>query len=195
MYLPTLLASLLMLASCNAAAEPRLAPPFDAPDPAAWINSAPLTPGALLGKVVLIEFWTFGCSNCRNTLPWLKSAAARHAAQGPVVVGVHTPEFAHARIAANAARAVRELGITYPVLLDPDFEYWNRRESRYWPAFYLVDREGRIVAVAIGELHAGEPRATRFEAQLRALPGAARPWLAADPEAPQPAAPSRITPR
>lgn len=77
MYLPTLLASLLMLASCNAAAEPRLAPPFDAPDPAAWINSAPLTPGALLGKVVLIEFWTFGCSNCRNTLPWLKWAAAR----------------------------------------------------------------------------------------------------------------------
>jgi thiol-disulfide isomerase/thioredoxin len=174
MRLPTLLASLLMLASCNAASGPRLAPPFDAPDPAAWINSAPLTLGALRGKVVLIEFWTFGCSNCRNTLPWLKSAAARYAAQGLVVVGVHTPEFAHERVAANVARAVRELGITYPVMLDPDFEYWNRLDNRYWPAFYLVDREGRIVATAIGELHEGEPRAARFEAQLRALLGAAR---------------------
>ena len=168
MRLPTLLASLLVLASCNAAAAPPFAPPFTATEPAAWINSPPLTVATLRGKVVLIEFWTFGCSNCRNTLPWLKSAAARYAAQGLVVVGVHTPEFAHERAAANVARAVRELGITYPVMLDPDFEYWNRLGNRYWPAFYLVDRQGRIVATAVGELHEGESRGDRFEAQLRA---------------------------
>jgi hypothetical protein len=91
-------------------------------------------------------------------------------------------------VAANVARAVRELGITYPVMLDPDFGYWNRLGNRYWPAFYLVDRQGRLVATAVGELHEGEPRAARFEAQLRAL-------LAAGPGAPQSAAPSRITPR
>ena len=118
---------------------------------------------------MLVEFWTFGCSNCRNTLPWLKATAAEHAAQGLVVVGVHTPEFAQERVPANVARAVRDLGIGYPVMLDPDSAYWNLMNNRYWPAFYLIDRQGRIAATAIGELHDGEPRAERFEAQLRAV--------------------------
>jgi thiol-disulfide isomerase/thioredoxin len=153
----------------TASAELPLAPPFPATEAAAWINSPPLTLAALRGKVVLLEFWTFGCSNCRNTLPWLKAAAPKHASQGLSVMSIHTPEFAHERVPVNVARAVRELGITYPVMLDPDFEYWNRLKNRYWPAFYLVDRQGRIAAMAIGELHASEPRVVRFEAQLRAL--------------------------
>jgi hypothetical protein len=86
-----------------------------------------------------------------------------------VVVAIYTPEFAHERVPANVARAVRELGIRYPVMLDPDFAYWNLMNNRYWPAFYLVDRQGRIAATAIGELHDGEARTERFEAQLRAL--------------------------
>ena len=123
---------------------------------------------ALRGKVVLIEFWTFGCSNCRNTLPWLKAVESRYREQGLVVVAVHTPEFAQERVPANVTEAVRRLGITYPVMLDPDFEYWKRLKNRYWPAFYLVDRGGRVTATAIGELHEGESRGDRFEAQLRA---------------------------
>jgi thiol-disulfide isomerase/thioredoxin len=169
MRIPLLLAGLLVLASDSLAAERPLAPPFTATDPAAWINSPPLSLAGLRGKVVLLEFWTFGCSNCRNTLPWLETTAAEYAAQGLVVVAIHTPEFAHERVPANVARAVRELGIRYPVMLDPDFAYWNLMNNRYWPAFYLVDRQGRIAATAIGELHDGQPRAERFEAQLRAL--------------------------
>ena len=169
----TLLASLLALFSCTAPAEVPSAPPFTATATGDWINSPPLSLAALRGKVVLIEFWTFGCSNCRNTLPWLKAVESRYREQGLVVVGVHTPEFAQERVPANVMEAVRRLGITYPVMLDPDFEYWNRLKNRYWPAFYLVDRGGRITATAIGELHEGELRGDRFEAQLRAALAAA----------------------
>ena len=163
-----LFAGLLALASCTAAADLPVAPPFPAMRADAWINSPPLSLAGLKGQVILVEFWTFGCSNCRNTLPWLKRVAARYRDQGLVVVSVHTPEFDHERLPANVRKAVRDLGITYPVMLDPDFEYWRRLNNRYWPAFYLIDRQGRIVATAIGELHAGEPRGDRFEAQLRA---------------------------
>lgn len=169
MRIPSLLACLLVLASDGLAAERPVAPPFTATEPAAWINSPPLSLAALRGKVVLLEFWTFGCSNCRNTLPWLKATAAKRAPQGLVVVGIHTPEFAHERVPANVARAIRDLGIQYPVMLDSDSAYWNLMNNRYWPAFYLVDRQGRIAATAFGELHHGEPRTERFEAQLRAL--------------------------
>jgi len=169
MRIPLLLAGLLLLASDSLAAERPLAPPFPATESAAWINSPPLSLAALRGKVVLVEFWTFGCSNCRNTLPWVKATAADYASQGLVVVGVHTPEFAYERMPAAVARAVRDLGIQYPVMLDPDSAYWNLMHNRYWPAFYLIDRQGRIAATAIGELHHGEPRAERLEVQLRAL--------------------------
>lgn len=164
----SLFACLLTLASCTAAADLPIAPPFPASHAGTWINSPPLTLNALRGQVVLLEFWTFGCSNCRNTLPWLKRVHAEYRDQGLVVVGVHTPEFAHERVPDNVRQAVRKLGITYPVMLDPDFAYWKRLNNRYWPAFYLIDRQGQIVATAIGELHTGEPRGDRFEAQLRA---------------------------
>lgn len=159
---------LLALASCVTQAAPPVAPPLTATRAEAWINSPPLSLAGLRGKVVLLEFWTFGCSNCRNTLPWLKAAAEKYREQGLVVVSVHTPEFAHERVPANVRQAVRDLGIRYPVMLDPDFEYWKLLNNRYWPAFYLIDRQGRIVATAFGELHAGEARGERFEAQLRA---------------------------
>ena len=168
MRYPMLMATLLLFSSCSASAEPRSAPPFTATRTDAWINSPPLSLASLRGRVVLLEFWTFGCSNCRNTLPWLKRVEERYRDQGLVVVSVHTPEFEHERIAANVRKAVRDLGITYPVMLDPDFEYWKQLNNRYWPAFYLIDRQGRIVSTAIGELHTGEPRGERFESQLRA---------------------------
>ncbi len=158
---------LLALASCVTQAESPVAPPFTATRADAWINSRPLSLVDLRGQVVLLEFWTFGCSNCRNTLPWLKAAAEKYHDQGLVVVSIHTPEFAHERVPANVRQAVRDLGIRYPVMLDPDFEYWKRLNNRYWPAFYLIDRQGRIVATAVGELHAGEARGERFEAQMR----------------------------
>jgi thiol-disulfide isomerase/thioredoxin len=163
-----LLAGLLALASCTASADLPVAPAFPATRADAWINSPPLSLAELRGRVVLLEFWTFGCSNCRNTLPWLKRVEAKYRDQGLVVVSVHTPEFEHERVPANVRKAVQDLEVRYPVMLDPNFEYWKRLNNRYWPAFYLIDRQGRIAATAIGELHAGEPRGERFEAQLRA---------------------------
>lgn len=134
-----------------------------------WINSAPLTLASLRGSVVLVEFWTFDCYNCRNTLPWLKAIHAEYASQGLKVVSVHTPELEQERSPANVRAAVKELGISYPVMIDGDYAYWRAMNNRYWPAFYLIDREGRIVQAAFGELHRGEKRGDAMEARLREL--------------------------
>ena len=132
-----------------------------------WLNSRPLTPEAPAGRVVLLEFWTFGCSNCLATLPWMKSAYARHASQGLVVIAAHAPEFDSERDPGAVARAVRRLGIEYPVLLDPQSTVWNALGNRYWPAFHLFDARGRRVTTAIGELHPGTTRAASFEAEIQ----------------------------
>lgn len=145
------------------------APEFTHAAPADWINSPPLTLAALRGQVVLVEFWTFDCSNCRNTLPWVKSIHARYADRGLKVVSVHTPELPQERVPANVRAAVKDLGITYPVMIDGDFSYWRALGNRYWPAFYLVDRDGRVVETAIGELHPGQRNGEQMEAAIRDL--------------------------
>ena len=124
------------------------APPVEA---AGWLNSEPLTPAALAGKVVLYDFWTFGCVNCLHTLPYVKAWHARYAADGLVVIGVHTPEFPAEADPANVTRFVRENGIRYPVALDPRGRVWTAFGTRYWPEFYLHDRQGRRRLTAIGE--------------------------------------------
>lgn len=134
-----------------------------------WINSPPLTLQALRGKVVLVEIWTFDCYNCRNTLPWLQAIYAEYARQGLEVVSVHTPELPQERVADNVRAAVKELGIAYPVMLDADFSYWRALDNRYWPAFYLINRDGSIALAAFGELHRGTDRGDRMEARIREL--------------------------
>ncbi|MBP8297994.1 MAG: redoxin family protein [Burkholderiales bacterium] len=175
LFLPLLAVLGSLLASVPAdASPPRVGEPmpeFPAVGPAGWLNSPPLRLAGLRGKVVLVEFWTYGCSNCRNTLPWLKQAAERYRDDGLVVVAVHTPEFPAERVRGNVVRALQPLGITHPVLLDPDSVYWNAMGNRYWPAFWLVDRQGRLAATAIGELHSGEARTRNFEGKLRELLG------------------------
>jgi len=137
-----------------------------------WLNSEPLTLAGLRGQVVLIEFWTYGCINCTRTLPWLKAMHSRYQNQGLVIIGVHTPEFPHERETANVRQAVVRHGIAYPVMLDADHAYWRAIGNRYWPAFYLVSRAGRIEATAIGELHLGTARGDGFEERIRELLGA-----------------------
>jgi thiol-disulfide isomerase/thioredoxin len=154
------------------ASTPAIAPAFTATQPDEWINSQPLQLKELRGKPVLVEFWTFGCSNCRNTLPWLKAAHEQFASRGLTIVGVHTPEFAHERDPKQVQAWVKKLDIRYPVMLDPDFAYWNSLSNRYWPAFYLLDAEGRIVATRVGELHAGQERTDSFTREIeQLLPG------------------------
>jgi thiol-disulfide isomerase/thioredoxin len=152
--------------SASAAFAEQQAPEFTHSAMSDWINSAPQSLATLRGKPVLIEFWTFACVNCRRTLPWLKSAHARYADQELAILSVHTPELPEERVPENVREAVKRLGITYPVMLDTDFSYWNAMRNRYWPAFYLIDRRGRIAASAIGELHEGSARAHEFERQI-----------------------------
>ena len=116
-----------------------------------WINSDPLTIGSLRGKVVLVEFWTFGCINCQHVQPYVKAWHDRYASAGLVVLGVHTPELSFERDVGNVRDAVAKAGIRYPVAFDPAFATWNAYRNGYWPAFYFVDRSGRIRHIHVGE--------------------------------------------
>ena len=126
-----------------------------APDPISatgqWLNSPPLTSEMLRSKVVLVEFWTYGCINCLRTLPYVKAWSEKYRTEGLLVVGVHTPEFAYEKDRDNVEKAVRDLGITYPVVMDNDFNIWNAYKNRYWPALYLLDEQGRIRHTHVGE--------------------------------------------
>ena len=117
----------------------------------AWLNSAPLTKQGLRGKVVMIDFWTYGCYNCLNALPHVKALYAKYKDRGFVVIGVHTPEFAHEKILDNVQREATRLGIQYPVSVDNDYRIWRAFNNQYWPAAYFVDRTGHIRFHHFGE--------------------------------------------
>jgi cytochrome c biogenesis protein CcdA/thiol-disulfide isomerase/thioredoxin len=116
-----------------------------------WINTPPLTPESLKGKVVLVDFWTYSCINCLRTLPYIRGWAAKYKAAGLVVLGIHTPEFAFEKNIDNVKRAVKDLGITYPVAVDNNYALWGAFFNNYWPADYFVDAQGHIRGHAFGE--------------------------------------------
>jgi len=116
-----------------------------------WLNSPPLTREELRGKVVLVDFWTYSCINCLRALPYVKAWAAKYGPHGLVVIGVHAPEFAFEKNEANVRRAVKDLGITYPVALDNDYAIWQAFANQYWPAHYFIDAQGRIRHHHFGE--------------------------------------------
>ena len=116
-----------------------------------WINSPALTPAALRGKVVLVDFWTFECYNCLNALPHVKELYAKYKDRGFVVVGVHTPEFARERVPEHVRREVSKLGITYPVVIDNDNKIWSASHNQYWPAAYYADATGKMRFYHFGE--------------------------------------------
>ncbi|MFE1599285.1 cytochrome c biogenesis protein DipZ [Methylobacterium sp. ID0610] len=118
---------------------------------APWLNGEPVTAAQLRGKVVLVHVWTYSCINCIRTIPYVRAWAARYRDQGLAVIGVHAPEFAFERDAGNVARAVRRLGLTYPVALDNDFTLWRALRNSVWPALYIADAEGRIRHHQFGE--------------------------------------------
>jgi len=116
-----------------------------------WLNSDPLGPEELRGKVVLFDFWTYTCINWLRTLAYVRAWAERYQEEGLVVVGVHTPEFPFERDVDNVRRAVEEMNIHYPVALDPDYAVWQAFANNYWPAVYIADPEGRIRYHHFGE--------------------------------------------
>lgn len=149
--------------------RPFPAPEFPARAPDAWINSEPLRLADLRGKVVLIDFWTFDCWNCYRSFPWLNDLERRLEPQGLQVVGVHTPEFAHERVRASVVGKVAEFGLRHPVMMDNDFAYWRAMGNRYWPAFYVIGKRGRVRGAFAGETHPGDAQALRIEALLGEL--------------------------
>ncbi|MCZ8256665.1 MAG: cytochrome c biogenesis protein DipZ, partial [Polaromonas sp.] len=118
---------------------------------AGWINSPALTAADLRGKVVLVDFWTYSCINCLRTLPFIKAWAGKYKDAGLVVVGVHSPEFAFEKNPDNVRKAVKDLGITYPVAIDSDHAIWRGFHNRAWPALYFIDAQGKVRDQVLGE--------------------------------------------
>ncbi len=116
-----------------------------------WINSEPLTLKDLRGRVVLIDFWTFGCYNCRNTLPFIKGWHDRYREKGLTVVGVHSPEFDYEKKVENLRREVASLEVHYPVVSDNDYQTWDAYNVAAWPTIFLLDKQGRIRWMHVGE--------------------------------------------
>jgi len=116
-----------------------------------WLNSKPLTPAELRGKVVLVDFWTYTCVNWTRTLPYVRAWAEKYKDKGLVVIGVHTPEFGFERDLGNVRWAIQEMRVGYPVAVDSNYEIWNAFHNEYWPAEYFIDAQGRIRHHHFGE--------------------------------------------
>jgi len=174
-FLAVCLAALLLLRPRVEASEllPAIhappAPEFPRTETVDWINSPPLRLADLRGRVVLLDIWTFGCWNCYRSFPWLNGLEARLKNQGLQVVGIHSPEFDRERDLAALKRKVQEFHLEHPIMVDNDLRYWHALGNRYWPAYYLIDKSGRIRAKFFGETHAGDPQAKRIEATLESL--------------------------
>ena len=146
----------------------------------AWINSDPLTLAQLRGRVVLVDFWTYTCINCIRTFPYLKLWNSRYADDGLVILGVHTPEFEFEKDYENVQQATKDNGIVWPVAQDNDFQTWRAYNNRFWPAKYLIDRDG-----VIRYTHFGEGAYAETERQIRELLKEAGADLSDDLEPPE----------
>ena len=138
----------LHMASARLPVESRL-PSFDGAT--GWLNSPPLTPDGLRGKVVLVNFWTYTCVNWLRQFPYVRAWAGKYSDQGLVVIGVHTPEFSFEHNLGNVSRAVQDMRVEYPVAIDNDYAVWSAFANHYWPALYFADAQGRIRHHRFGE--------------------------------------------
>jgi thiol-disulfide isomerase/thioredoxin len=143
---------------------------------AGWLNGPPLTASDLHGKVVLVDFWEYTCINCLRTLPYLRTWYERYKDDGLVIVGVHTPEFGFSGESANVAAAVKQLNVTWPVVLDSKSAVWDRYKVDEWPKEYLFDQNGHLVDTV-----SGEGWYPQTEAKIQALLKSANPKLTFPP--------------
>lgn len=116
-----------------------------------WINSEPLKISELKGKVVMVDFWTYTCINCIRTLPYIQKWHEKYKDKGLVIIGVHTPEFEFEKDANNVKNAIKDFGLTYPIMQDNNYATWKAYQNRYWPAKYLIDKNGQVVYTHFGE--------------------------------------------
>ena len=160
----TMIALLFAAASLSAQASPTPSPAPEFTGINNWLNSPPLSMQQLRGKVVLVDFWTYTCITCIRTLPYVKSWHEKYKDKGLVVVGVHTPEYPFERSTSNVQSAIKRLGIPYPVAQDNRYATWQAYSNQYWPAVYLIDKQGQVVYT-----HFGEGAYQETEAKIRAL--------------------------
>jgi thiol-disulfide isomerase/thioredoxin len=137
-----------------------------------WVNSPPLTPEALRGKVVLVDFWEYTCVNWIRTAPYVKAWDRQYTPLGLIVVGVHTPEFEFGKRTEHIERGIRDHGLTYPIAIDNDYAIWRAFGNDAWPATYLFDTRGRLV-----QRWAGEGSYDEIEREIRRLLVAAKPGI------------------
>ena len=152
-----------------AASNAKVVPEFTHKNPEDWINSSPLSWLQLKGKVVLLDFWTFGCWNCYRSFPWLHELESRLKDQAFTAIGIHSPEFEHEKDPIAVAKNTKKFKLKHPVMIDNDHSYWRAIGNRYWPTFYLVDKQGKIRGVYIGETHVGDSNAQAIEKQITQL--------------------------
>lgn len=134
-----------------------------------WLNSKPLTKKDLLGKVTLIDFWTFDCWNCYRSFPWLHGVEKQYKAKGFQIVGIHSPEFSHEKLHNNIKAKIKDFKITNAVMVDNDMGFWRAMNNRYWPAYYIVDKKGQVRANFIGETHKDSAQGNKIEAVIKTL--------------------------
>jgi thiol-disulfide isomerase/thioredoxin len=134
-----------------------------------WLNSEPLRPAELHGRVVLVNFWTLTCINWLRQEPHVRAWSEAYRDDGLVVIGVHTPEFSFEHDVELVRKATAEREIDYPVALDNGYEVWDAFTNHYWPALYFVDRDG-----AIRDQHFGEGRYEESERLIQRLLGVDR---------------------
>lgn len=144
-------------------------PEFTQSDSQAWLNSGPLKTADLKGKVLLIDIWTLACWNCYHSFPWLHSVEEKFADDNFQVIGIHSPEFDYEHNRGAVEKAIKKYKLQHPVMMDNDFAYWQALSNRYWPAFYLVDKQGNLRYRFIGETHLGDAQADKIERAIEYL--------------------------
>jgi peroxiredoxin len=149
------------------AVKPTTAPEF--PARAQWLHTDPIKLADLRGRVVVVQFWTFGCINCIHNYPVYKNWYEKYAGKEMTIIGVHTPEFDHEAIAARVETRARDNGLKFPIVIDNDHAIWKRWQNQYWPSIYLVDRKGQIRYRWEGELHLTESAGRKFAAHIDEL--------------------------
>jgi thiol-disulfide isomerase/thioredoxin len=144
-------------------------PEFTQTSPHEWLNSKPLSKKDLIGKVTLVDFWTFECWNCYRSFPWLHGVEKQYKHKGFQIIGVHTPEFEHEKVHASIKAKIKVFKITNPVMVDNDRAYWRAMNNRYWPSYFIIDKKGQVRANFIGETHKNSAQAKKIEALIERL--------------------------
>ena len=115
------------------------------------LNADDLDLNNITGKVLLLQFWTFGCYNCVNTLPYMEVWYDELSDKEIEFISIHTPEFGYEKKEENVKAAIQKYHIKYPVLLDNNYSIWKAFSNRWWPHFFLIDKQGRIRYNFVGE--------------------------------------------